>query len=208
MPKSFKVIPGAGKKEGKAGRRGTASLRSIQYYSCCVAFCRGSSAEPARGPEGQRDHHHSWPEHCSDMQHPWGTAAPHHLETQRCHPQLPWLGGYQCKCWTSLVIFFLGHWIWLHLTDYGFKGTSFISLLWKTGSWHDISFLCEYVSGIKAKQRICSWEQGYLECVIMQLKLSTVITQHLRSTATSSFVAQVVWCNLWSMASSPGNPGL
>lgn len=77
--------------------KGTAPLCNIWYYSWFVAFCRGGSAEPAGGPEDQRYHHHSWPEHRSDVQHPRGAAAPHHLETQRRHPQLPRLGGYQRK---------------------------------------------------------------------------------------------------------------
>lgn len=94
-----------------------------------------------------------------------------------------------------LIIFFLGHWMWLHLTDYIFKRTSFI-WLWKTGSWCDILFLREYVSGINVEQHICSWEQGYLGYIIMKLKLSSVITQHLNSTGTSSLVSHSPWGNL------------
>lgn len=134
------------KKAGRGGRRGTASLCSISYYSCAVAFCRGGSAEPAGGAEDQRYHHHSWPEHRSDVQHPRGSAASHHLEAQRRHPQLPWLGGHQRKSWITLVIFFLGHWIWLHLTDDRFKGTSFNLVIimenWKLVWYFVFMWLC------------------------------------------------------------------
>lgn len=56
---------------------------------------RGGSAEPARGAEGDCDHHHRGPERGADLRHPRGAAPAHPLEAQRRAAQLPRPGGHQ-----------------------------------------------------------------------------------------------------------------